>query len=259
MEIQEVDALRPLLFEALDYKAWQLYIATRSKQNTEEVRDYVITILALTAEYVGIHIHDFRLRKKNVMQRIPQHSRSPIYYMKWWTEVENFRSTICDDALKMEDIHSIRRWVWFVFDKILELHCYLEWLDYREEHNHRYTYIRGQAVLKQWIDRLLVQRKRSSKGWWLSMSTWEFWFWSLFKEWSWESIARKEYDCMNCSETIRPWDRYSREVMRMWRGLEVLRYHVNCPDDPNDPRWKDYEHEIEDQSLPDVDIKRKIA
>ena len=184
MEINEVNELRPLLFEALDYKAWKLYAATRSKKNIEEVRDYIVVILGLVAEYIEIHLHDFRLRKRNVIQRIPQDTRSPIYYLKACVERRIFKSVIFGDTIKMDDIHSIRRWVWFMFDKILELHCYLEWLDYREEHDNRYTYIRGQAVLKPWIDRVLVQRKRSSKGWWLSMSTWEFWFWSLFKEWS---------------------------------------------------------------------------
>ncbi len=249
MEINEVNELRPLLFEALDHKVWQLYATTRSKKNIEEVREFVFTILSLTREYISIHMDDFRLRRRRDM-RIPATSRSPIHYLQSCTDPNTFWSVLFAESISMRDIHAIRRWVWFMFDKILDLHCFLEELDYQTEHDSRYTYIRGNAILKPWVKDVLTPKKRKNKAWWVRLSIWDSWFGSLLRQRSWEYIARKEYDCMLCSVTIRPWDRYHRDIIRMWDGVDVLFYHTNCPDDPYDPRWKDYEEELEDQLAP---------
>lgn len=260
MEIKQVDQLRPLLFEALDNKVWKLYSATRSKKCVEEVREYLVIIMTLTREYIRIHKNDFRLRTQKWRHPVKATSVSPIQYMEDWCEPKNFRSILCGDSLRMTDIHTVRRWVWFVFDKILKLHCTLEWLDYHEQHNARYTYIWGIPVLKPWQYPIQFSRKQSNARWRSWISTWEYGFWSFFKEWSRESIARREYECIKCPHWIFPWQKYMREVFRMGEGLDIVRYHIECPSDPDDPNWWwRRDEDMVDQPSPIEDHSTKVA
>lgn len=214
----------------------------------------------LTADYIHMHLHDFRLRKRDGLYSNKQKWNSPIEYMEDCCEPKNFKNLITSDSLRMRDIHDVRRWVWFVFDKILKLHCYLEWLDYQREHNNRYTYIWGNAVLKSRSESFQVPKRKSRWRGWSSISTWEHWFGSLLKQWSRESIARKEYDCCKCSERIYPWQRYARDVFRLWESIDIVYYHIDCPPDPDDPNHRRRsDHDIVEQPSPIMSQSTKAA
>lgn len=230
MDIMEISEHRKQLFEVIDSKIENMYLATRSRKNVEEVREYVAVLLFLCREYLEIHRHHFLLHRK--------------YSGRWlYNPIESFIETTSirtllpnrtweEEWISLEDIHAIRRYFTWLFQKILEIHSFFERANYAVEEGRRYTWIHGNKYLKP-------------RRWWGGRASGGTSFGTKLDAWSGTFRAKNTYDCDKCPHQIERGETYEKEVIRLWESVEILRYHIVCPDDPNDPREREESEDIE--------------
>lgn len=146
MDITELAEHRNQLFEVIDTKMGNMYHKTRSRKNTEEIREYVLVLLFLCREYFESHRDHFLLKRnypKNSFFGYPIDSFIESTSLKILFPRDN-----PDKPLIMRDIYMIRQHFAWLFRKILEIHALLEKKDPEEEIEKRYIWFSGKQFLR---------------------------------------------------------------------------------------------------------------
>lgn len=146
MNIAEHSEHRNQLFEVIDAKVASIYHATRSRKNIEEVREYVLVLLFLCRNYLELNQEHFLLRREYAKKRFPNPTLSLIQTIKIETLLPE--RTWEEETITLKDIHAIRRYFTWLFSHILEIHSFLERIDYATEEKKRYLWIHGNKHIR---------------------------------------------------------------------------------------------------------------
>ncbi len=223
MNIQEISVHRRQLFEVIDRKIGDIYHVTRSHKNVEQIREYVLVLLVLCREYLEAHTSHFWLHRHYDKNRLP--NPIPSFLRSMDMKILLSERT-WEQGLMTKDLRVIRLHFAWIFRKILEIHSVLEWSNSHTEVQKRYIWIHGNEYLKP-----------RGTGWKWRVSG-NSSLWSTLERWSGTFKARYSYDCERCIFQIEPWELYLKEVIRLGEGVEIIRSHMNCPDNPDNPTEK---------------------